>query len=178
MKGTKEKIINASMMLFQKKGYLETTTLEIAEKAGVAEVTLFRNFNSKIELFEEAIRTYLSVFLEEDVIHKMTQLPSEEFYKTLLNSRIQIALKRKEFLRFIIKESFSDYLPEDLKFTEIIYKHLLKVIQLHCTYHQMVDCSIVNARIIAGLLLSLVIVPGKAEVKTDDLIDSYLKILI
>ncbi|QLY39946.1 TetR/AcrR family transcriptional regulator [Hujiaoplasma nucleasis] len=178
MKGTKEKIMHASMKLFEKKGYLETTTLEIAQMAGVAEVTLFRNFNSKLELFEQSIRSYLSVFIEDGKIRNIIQLPSEEFYKTLLNNRIKVAVKRKEFLKFIIKESFSDYLPEDLRFTEIIYKHLLKVIEMHCNYHQIKDNSKVNARLIAGLLLSLVVVPGKAEVSMDDLIDAYIKILI
>ncbi len=178
MKGTKEKIINASMKLFEKKGYLETTTIEIAELAGVAEVTLFRNFNSKLELFEEGIRHHLSIFLDESKIQEMIQLPSDEFYRKLLLNRINVIMKKKNLLRLIIKESFSDYLPKDLRFTEIIYMHLKKVIYLHCQNHQIVDSSEKNSRLIAGLLLSLVIVPGKAEVPIDELIEDYLKILI
>lgn len=55
-KDTKEKILDAGLSLFSKKGYLCATTKEIAKKAGVAELTLFRHFSSKERLFEEAIK--------------------------------------------------------------------------------------------------------------------------
>jgi len=54
-KDTKEKILDAGLSLFSKKGYLGATTKEIAKKAGVAELTLFRHFSSKERLFEEMI---------------------------------------------------------------------------------------------------------------------------
>jgi AcrR family transcriptional regulator len=56
MKDTKEKILDAGLALFSKKGYIGATTKEIARKAGVAELTLFRHFSSKERLFEEAIK--------------------------------------------------------------------------------------------------------------------------
>src|SRR5512135_356745 len=56
IKDTKEKILDAGLNLFSKKGYLGATTKEIAKKAGVAELTLFRHFSSKERLFEEAIK--------------------------------------------------------------------------------------------------------------------------
>ena len=56
MKDTKEKILDAGLTLFSKKGYIGATTKEIARKAGVAELTLFRHFSSKERLFEEAIK--------------------------------------------------------------------------------------------------------------------------
>jgi AcrR family transcriptional regulator len=55
-KDTKEKILDAGLTLFSKKGYIGATTKEIAKKAGVAELTLFRHFSSKERLFEEAIK--------------------------------------------------------------------------------------------------------------------------
>lgn len=51
---TEEKIINASIVLFSQKGYNAVTTKEIAKKAGVSEMTLFRHFESKHNLFEKA----------------------------------------------------------------------------------------------------------------------------
>ncbi len=56
IKDTKEKILDAGLSLFSKKGYIGATTKEIARKAGVAELTLFRHFSSKERLFEEAIK--------------------------------------------------------------------------------------------------------------------------
>jgi AcrR family transcriptional regulator len=55
---TREKILEASLSLFSKKGFLGATTKEIAKKAGVAELTLFRHFSSKERLFEEMIATH------------------------------------------------------------------------------------------------------------------------
>jgi AcrR family transcriptional regulator len=55
MRNTRDKILDASLALFSKKGFLGATTKEIAKKAGVAELTLFRHFSSKERLFEEMI---------------------------------------------------------------------------------------------------------------------------
>ncbi len=58
MRNTRDKILDASLALFSKKGFLGATTKEIAKKAGVAELTLFRHFSSKERLFEEMIAGY------------------------------------------------------------------------------------------------------------------------
>jgi AcrR family transcriptional regulator len=57
-KDTREKILEAVLKLFSMKGYLGATTTEIAEKAGIAELTLFRHFTSKDKLFEEVMSVY------------------------------------------------------------------------------------------------------------------------
>jgi AcrR family transcriptional regulator len=57
-KDTRERILDAGLKLFSKKGFLGATTKEIAKKAGVAELTLFRHFSSKDKLFEEMIQSY------------------------------------------------------------------------------------------------------------------------
>ena len=49
---TKEKILDATIALVSQKGYLGATTREIARTAGVTELTLFRHFGSKENLFE------------------------------------------------------------------------------------------------------------------------------
>lgn len=57
-KPTNERIMLAAIDLMSDKGYDQTTTKEIADAAGVNEVTLFRHFGSKQNLLEQAIRTY------------------------------------------------------------------------------------------------------------------------
>lgn len=56
---TEEKIINASIFLFSQKGYTAVTTKEIAKEAGVSEMTLFRHFESKHNLFERAFDEFV-----------------------------------------------------------------------------------------------------------------------
>ena len=47
---TSQKIIDAAMTLVRDKGYVATTTKEIAKAAGVNECTLFRKFESKKDI--------------------------------------------------------------------------------------------------------------------------------
>lgn len=50
MDETSQKIIDAAMTLVRDKGYVATTTKEIARLAGVNECTLFRKFESKKDI--------------------------------------------------------------------------------------------------------------------------------
>lgn len=58
---TSDRIINASILLFSQKGYDAVTTKEIARKAGVCEMTLFRHFENKRNLFEKAFENYVFI---------------------------------------------------------------------------------------------------------------------
>ena len=50
MDETSQKIIDAAMSLIRDKGYVATTTKDIAKEAGVNECTLFRKFKSKKDI--------------------------------------------------------------------------------------------------------------------------------
>lgn len=50
MDETSQKIIDAAMLLVRDKGYVATTTKDIARTAGVNECTLFRKFKSKKDI--------------------------------------------------------------------------------------------------------------------------------
>lgn len=50
MDETSQKIIDATMSLVRDKGYVATTTKDIAKQAGVHECTLFRKFESKKDI--------------------------------------------------------------------------------------------------------------------------------
>lgn len=52
---TDRQLTDAAMELVTEKGYSETTTREIAERAGVNEVTLFRRFGGKKEIILKAL---------------------------------------------------------------------------------------------------------------------------
>ena len=56
---TEDKILNASIILFSQKGFTAVTTKEIAKEAGVSEMTLFRHFESKHNLFEKAFDKFV-----------------------------------------------------------------------------------------------------------------------
>ena len=52
----RDKILKAATELYAETGFRGTTTRQIAQTAGVNEVTLFRHFGSKTALLHEAIR--------------------------------------------------------------------------------------------------------------------------
>lgn len=52
----RDKILKAATELYAETGFRGATTRQIAQKAGVNEVTLFRHFGSKTALLHEAIR--------------------------------------------------------------------------------------------------------------------------
>ena len=55
---TEDKIMLAAAKKFSSKGFLGTTTKEIAKDAGVNEVTIFRLFKTKNNLFESIVNRY------------------------------------------------------------------------------------------------------------------------
>ena len=53
---TRQRLIRAALELFTSRGYHDTTTAQIAKKAGVAEGTIYRHFASKQHLLNELYR--------------------------------------------------------------------------------------------------------------------------
>ncbi|MFJ5214974.1 TetR/AcrR family transcriptional regulator [Streptomyces sp. NPDC088354] len=53
---TRQKLFQAAVTLIAEQGFSATTVDEIAERAGVAKGTVYYNFTSKNELFEELLR--------------------------------------------------------------------------------------------------------------------------
>lgn len=56
MDETSQKIIDAAMTLVRDKGYVATTTKEIAKVAGVNECTLFRKFKNKKDIVLQGVK--------------------------------------------------------------------------------------------------------------------------
>ncbi|RZT02843.1 TetR/AcrR family transcriptional regulator [Cuneatibacter caecimuris] len=55
MDDTSQKIVDAAMLLIRDKGYVATTTKEIARVAGVNECTLFRKFQNKKDIVLQGV---------------------------------------------------------------------------------------------------------------------------
>ncbi len=62
-KGTHDRLVRAALDLFTTKGYHDSTTPEIAQRAGVAEGTIYRHFRSKEHLLNEIYRSSVRTFI-------------------------------------------------------------------------------------------------------------------
>jgi len=63
---TEQRILEAALRIFASEGYTGATTRRIAEEANVAEVTLFRKFQSKENLLREALLKNRAAFSSLD----------------------------------------------------------------------------------------------------------------
>ena len=62
---TNEKIVEATFEILREEGVSKATTKKIAAKAGVNEVTIFRNFKNKQNLIDATKEYYLQKFMDE-----------------------------------------------------------------------------------------------------------------
>jgi AcrR family transcriptional regulator len=103
--GARERLLGAARAVFADKGYRAATTREIAARAGVAEVTLFRHFSSKQGLFEALLeQAQPARVLEEMVVHLGERPPVEELTAIGLRLVEQIA-QNGELMRLLLWEA-------------------------------------------------------------------------
>lgn len=95
---TRDKILAAGLKLFSGKGFLATTTRELAEEANIAEVTLFRHFASKEKLFEKVIETFSIIPDIEELLPQLRTLPFEKGLTLLAESLLDGLTARKNWI--------------------------------------------------------------------------------
>lgn len=148
---TRDKILKASQTVFIKHGYLGTSTKAIAQEADVSEMTLFRKFNSKQNLFETMIKTtlvkHLAGLFEETVENDL-----KTFVKTVLHNRLETVSRHCDLVRMIIQESIQGRIPEELNFITVMSNHLSETIQTYQKQDTRVNGESLST-IILGILL-------------------------
>jgi len=103
-KDTRDKILEAGLKLFSKKGFLGATTKEIAKKAGVAELTLFRHFSTKERLFEEMINTYSFLPALRGLIPELKGLEYEDALRLIAVRFLDRLYERRDLIGLMHSE--------------------------------------------------------------------------
>jgi len=104
------RIANSAIALFAEKGYANTSTSEIADRAGVAEGTLFRRYGTKENLLLSIIVPFLKESLPElakEVYEEVDpgRLGSfEQFVRELYLNRLRFLRENKDVFRVVVKE--------------------------------------------------------------------------
>jgi TetR/AcrR family transcriptional repressor of mexJK operon len=104
MTNTHEKIINAAKELFEKKGFAAATTKEIADLAGVSEVTLFRHFESKRRLFEETLHSCIHPYRIDEYLENEAAYDLEIDLKKIAYSMLNAYSQSAPILRMIMRD--------------------------------------------------------------------------
>lgn len=102
---TRENMIKAAQTIFSEKGYEAATTREIAIRANVNEITLFRHFGTKSGLLQECINRFASAAsltneLDEEIIGDL-----QHDLESLARTYLMTAMKRIEHLRLCVMEA-------------------------------------------------------------------------
>jgi AcrR family transcriptional regulator len=101
---TRERILEAAAHVFAEQGYVRATTRTLADAAGVNEVTLFRHFGNKKNLFGAVVAR----FAGPAVSAELSALITGEYRQDLVtvgSHLLQILLERKDSLRLMLCEA-------------------------------------------------------------------------
>jgi AcrR family transcriptional regulator len=107
-KDTKTKIIHAAFEVFSKKGYNSTTTKELAKKAGVNEVTLFRLFKKKENLYKEMLAYYANIEFIADQVHFEIKGDTRKDLRNILEEMITTIPVRNKIIKLIMLDAHTN----------------------------------------------------------------------
>jgi AcrR family transcriptional regulator len=110
---TNEQLLKATLKLISEKGYLGATTREIAQEAGVTELTLFRHFGSKEMLFEELLKSYTFLPKLKELLPELEGLTCEQSL-TMIARRFLLTLKERKPMISILYSEVTTY-PEKIR---------------------------------------------------------------
>jgi len=117
---TRDKILDAALRLFSKRGYLGATTKEIARKAGVAELTLFRHFTSKDRLFEEMIKSYSFLPALKELIPEIRGMEYGDALSEIARRYLERLSERRDLIKIMLAEIHA--YPSQVK---VIYQNFI-----------------------------------------------------
>ncbi|MFC4322588.1 TetR/AcrR family transcriptional regulator [Litchfieldia salsa] len=110
---SKEKILDAAINMFSQKGFDNSSTSDIAKEAGVAEVTLFRNFQSKNNLLYQ-ILSPLFIKMTSPIILKEVKSQfsavegaSEEVLISIFKDRLDLIEKNNKVVQVLLREALN-----------------------------------------------------------------------
>ena len=152
-------ITEVAIDLFVENGYKGTTTAQIAEAAGISEVTLFRNFNSKREIFLHGVMPILTHTLEDKLkVHK--DISPEEALVSFLVDRLAVISENHKVVRLVLMENQMNHELGDMDFIKKVGVQIQK--GLHEMGFKDANQDFIM-RLIMGSILSFLYLPEKDD---------------
>ena len=156
---TRSKILSTARSLFAHRGYDGTTTKELAEKAGIAEGTLFRHFTNKKAILVE-VATQGWVELLTDLLMELSEMANYEAISQVIYKRMLHLGKNHEVMRVCFMEvQFHADLREKIQ-QEVVTK-MTDVAEAF--FQTAIDRGIyrpLNAKVVAQVFLGMFVIAG------------------
>lgn len=167
-------ILESALDVFIENGFNKATTQGIAKSAGISEVTLFRYFDSKKEIFTEAIEPILISTLEKS-IGDAKDLNQVDKLKYILTQRLKMITKHNKVIKLILMEneinkeiSNIDYIGK----TSLLLKQAIKESGLKNGEDEFI------LRLLMGSILSFLYLPEIDEERIEEFVERVLDICI
>ncbi len=126
---TSEKIMKVALKLFSEQGYYSTTTKQIAEEASVNELTIFRHFGSKSNLFQVTTEHYVIDSHVDYILNDTEELTFEDAMLMISNRiydlfiqntklykvQMKLADNEKEFIKLKLSRKLISVLKDYFK---------------------------------------------------------------
>ena len=156
---TRSKILSTARSLFAHRGYDGTTTKELAEKAGIAEGTLFRHFTNKKAILVE-VATQGWVELLTDLLMELSEMANYEAISQVIYKRMLHLGKNHEVMRVCFMEvQFHADLREKIQ-QEVVTK-MTDVAEAF--FQTAIDRGVyrpLNAKVVAQVFLGMFVIAG------------------
>lgn len=123
---TSEKIMKVSLKLFSEQGYYPTTTKQIAEEAGVNELTIFRHFGSKSNLFQVTTEHYVIDSRVDYILNDIEDLSFEEGMLLIANRIYKLFIQNTKLYKVQMKLSDNEQGFVKLKLSRKIISILIE----------------------------------------------------
>lgn len=170
----RKQILSAAINVFVEKGYNGATTLEIAKAADISEVTLFRHFKSKKEIYSSSIEPIIFTTLKKSVTASK-DLTKKEQLKYILTERIKLVSKNRKVMRLIVMESQINTELDEVNYIDKISKILRDTISD-------IGIPIENEkfiiRILMGGILSFLYLPEDDEEVIEGFVENIMDLII
>lgn len=150
---TEERIIESAVNLFSRRGYKNTSIKEIARKAQVNSLTIFRYFHDKDTLFFQAVeRMKQHTFYPEELDRKLTFQDVTGDLLTIGSAYVDEIYASLPLIRIYIGEgtNFEQLKAERWFISPVLKEHF-------CSYIRALDCACQLAKEHAELLAELFI---------------------
>ena len=100
---TRQKLYEAAVELIAEQGFSATTVDDIALRAGVAKGTVYYNFKSKTDLFEELLRHGIGL-LTDAFRAAVAELPPREAVGALVRTQLEFIQRYRAFAQLLLSE--------------------------------------------------------------------------
>ena len=170
----RKQILDAAMAVFVERGFNGSTTLEIAKAANISEVTLFRYFSSKQEIFLQGIEPILFSTLKES-INASTEVSAVAKLEHILYERISLISKNYEIVKLILTEAslLSELGSENF---------ISRIVQILNNMLAQIGLSIndndITLRLLMGSMLSFLYIPEKDEENIKNYVSKVVALIV